>query len=115
MQLIPSLIATGSAPQMPIRQPASIGMPLASAISSSAHAGLGRDALVVGEEGDLRGAAGDRADAAGAGERGGDAGRRARGGGAAGARSRLSRNGFSLRIVRTNQVAASAIAAARSA
>ena len=103
---IPSLIATGSAPQMPIRQPASIVMPLDSAISSSDWPGLGHDALVLGNERDLgepwRFAARDSDAALTEGTRA-----------SAGRAVARSRNGFSLRTVRRNQMAASAIAAAR--
>ena len=104
---MPGRIATGSAPQTPIRQPASIVMPVASATSSSVCPGLARDARVLGHERDL-------------GRVGGAARERARprrpttvpAGAATGPLAR-SRNGFSLRTVRTNHVAASAIAAAR--
>ena len=115
VQAIPSLIATGSAPQMPIRQPASICMPLASAISSRLMPGFGATRLLSGQEGDLRARrpATVRMPLARVSAAGTfwivEAARAA----AAGAALARSRNGFSLRIVRTNQVAASAIAAAR--
>src|SRR3954451_12978634 len=97
VQLMPSLMATGSAPQIPIRQPASICIPLASATSSSDIPGSGTTRLSSGwkvisgpavVEGVVVGAVTALAPAA---ER--------------------SRNGFSLSSVRANQVAASAIAA----
>ena len=50
VQLMPSLIATGSAPQMPIRQPASIGSPLPSITSSSVWPGLGATRLLSGRK-----------------------------------------------------------------
>ncbi len=105
---IPSLIATGSAPQMPMRQPASIGRPLASAISSSDWPGLGATRLLSGRKVTCGRADARRAERA-RGEAAGGTRRWARA-----SRSPCSRNGFSLRSVRTNQVAASAIAAARS-
>ena len=104
---IPSLIATGSAPQMPIRQPDSIVIPLDSAISRRLRPSLAATVLSSGTKWtsgapDLtarlvaieRAAAPLPATAIGA--------------------AACAWNGFSLRHVRTSQTAASAIAAARS-
>src|SRR3954453_21350694 len=97
VQLIPSLMATGSAPQIPIRQPASICIPLASATSSSDIPGSGPTRLASGwnvssatlaADGVVVGGAADCVPAA---ER--------------------SENGFSMSSVRVNQVVASTIAA----
>src|SRR3954453_7706698 len=92
-----SLRATGLAPQMPMRQPASICIPLASATSSSDIPGSGTTRLPSGWNV--------------------ISGRAAVEGVVVGGVTALvpgaerSRNGFSLSSVRTNQVAASAIAA----
>ena len=103
---IPSLIATGSAPQMPIRQPDSIVIPLDSAISSRLRPSLAATTLSSGTKWTsgapdltarlvaIERAAALLAPAIGA--------------------AACARNGFSLRHVRTSQTAASAIAAARS-
>ncbi len=104
---MPSLTATGSAPQMPIRQPDSIVIPLDSAISSSDRPSLAATVLSSGTkwtsgapllsarflaiEADATAPA---APAIGA--------------------AAWAWNGFSLRQVRWSQTAASAIAAARS-
>ena len=99
---MPSLIATGSAPQIPIRQPASIGRLLASATSSRDWFGLGATRLCSGRNvicGPIVRMPLARLSAGAT--------------GAAGAA--FARNGFSLRSVRTSQVAASASATARSA
>jgi hypothetical protein len=102
----PERIATGSAPQTPIRQPASIVMPAPSATSSSVCPGLGATRVFSGTNVTS----------------GALAARRASvrtptpwivpAGGATGPLAR-SRNGFSIRSVRTSHVAASAIAQTR--
>src|SRR3954469_5091036 len=97
VQLMPSLMATGSAPQIPIRQPASICIPLASATSSSDIPGSGTTCLSSGWNVISATPAAD-------------------GGVVAGATdcvpaAERSKNGFSLSSVRVNQVAASTIAA----
>jgi hypothetical protein len=102
---IPSLIATGSAPQMPIRQPDSIVIPLDSAISSSERPSLTATRLFSGTN--VTSGAPERTARLRVSERLPAA--PTPGAGAAA----CSRNGFSLRHVRSSQAVASAIAAAR--
>ena len=106
---MPSTTATGSAPHTPMRQPASIGMPFASATSSRVWPGAtttrwfpGANVTSGAPARVWRWLVSDRAAAPAAAT-------------AAGGRATSSRNGRSFAHVRRTHVAASAIAATRSA
>ena len=104
---MPSLIATGSAPQMPMRQPDSIVSPLDSAISSRLRPSLASTVLSSSTKW-TSGAPDFSARLLAIEREAAPPGATATTGAAA-----WARNGFSFCHVRTSQTAASAIAAAR--